>query len=145
METKEEFVANFPSASFMRDSAVEVMEAMQLEIYRLRELLDGRSRNDSVGILEDLAHVRAERQATYGNHVEGSRHLGRAWAATLQNHLGVVIPDLSPHLVHLLMVQLKVLRASHAGSTHRDNFLDMTNYTLLAYDALCSENKKGEV
>lgn len=66
----------------------------------------------------------------------GAAQLGRMWAALLADHLGIPIKDIPPHIVMLMMVQLKLSRAARPYSYKQDNYIDGIAYFDLAEQVL---------
>jgi hypothetical protein len=66
----------------------------------------------------------------------GATQLGRMWAATLSDHFQVPVKDIPPHVVLLMMAQLKVSRAARPFGFKQDNYLDGIAYLQLAEDSI---------
>lgn len=83
----------------------------------------------------EVAQVRDERQAVYGDFIKGHENLGRIWGAMLSNHFQRPQEDLPPDLVMAMLAGLKMSRISlPGGRLHHDNFLDAK-----AYLQMCEE------
>lgn len=79
--------------------------------------------------------VRKERGAGYGDPVACHRNIGLAWKALLQDWWQKELPDIPPHIVDLMMVQLKVLRAAKPLGHRADDYVDARNYLDFAEEA----------
>lgn len=83
--------------------------------------------------LKGPAHaLEAERQAEHGPSQDGHRRLGRGWAALLSEWLQKDIPDLPPHVVELMCVELKVHRAARPFLRNQDDYDDAAAYLAFA-------------
>lgn len=74
--------------------------------------------------------VFAQRSATYGDARQNHTQLGLAWTALLQSHYRIELPHpIPPHVVALMMCNLKILRASlPEGGGGLDDFVDLHVY-----------------
>lgn len=95
-------------------------------------MAEDRSRYERV--FDAATHIQHERAGSLGNIDSGATALGRAWGAVLSEHLGRPIPDLPPHVVNLMMVALKTLRAARDvnGVFRFDDYVDGCNYLSFA-------------
>lgn len=89
--------------------------------------------------IECAASVRSERGKMYergpGQHAHGFRQVGRAWSAVLSQWFGFDVPDIPPHIVGLMMVALKTVRASTPiQKRDDDSYVDAHVYADLAYE-----------
>ena len=66
----------------------------------------------------------------------GAKQLGRMWAALLSESMLVEVPDIPPHIVLLMMAQLKVSRAARPYSFKQDNYIDGIAYFDLAEEVI---------
>lgn len=57
---------------------------------------------------------------------------GSAIRAVLMGHWQMSLPEIPPHIVHLIMTQIKIVRASLPHASNPDNWLDAHNYLDLA-------------
>jgi hypothetical protein len=53
---------------------------------------------------------------------------GSAIRGVLMSHWQMSLPEIPPHILHLIMVQIKVIRAALPHGSNPDNFLDAHNY-----------------
>lgn len=75
----------------------------------------------------------AERRSVYGPNPFNQETVAQAWQSTLESHFQTKLPGPIPsHIVALMMVQIKVLRAACPFKYQQDNYNDMHGYTKIA-------------
>lgn len=79
-------------------------------------------------VADPVERVINSRGLEYGDPLPCMTNIGRAWGATLSQHLGHDVPDIAPHIVTLMMAQLKAIRAANSMSPSVDTLLDGEAY-----------------
>lgn len=79
---------------------------------------------------EAVRIVGGDRNDDYGPPSVDLDNIGRCWGATLANHFGTPYQTIPAHVVALLMIQLKCVRAAHRY-TH-DSLVDVVGYAICA-------------
>lgn len=79
---------------------------------------------------DNIDKLLQERQAIYGDAVENFVVIGEMWSRLLD-----LEKPIEPHLVALMMIQLKIWRAKRKPD-HIDSWEDIIGYSLLGQEAL---------
>ena len=87
------------------------------------------------GYFQQLVELQHEKEQIYGSHLLGGDSLGKMWAGILSNHYETKLPPLPAHIVHLMMVGLKICRAAINGPAVGDNYDDAIVYMAMAMQA----------
>lgn len=90
---------------------------------------------ESVRKLHDSARkVQGDRDKQYLPFHLVTVALGQAWAGQLSVFLQREVPSLPPHVISLMMLQLKSIRAGRSMGATQDDFDDAYNYLAHAYE-----------
>ncbi len=84
-----------------------------------------------------------DRGALYGDIRRGHTLLGEAWRVLLAEYWQVGVDTIPPHIVCLMLAQLKLLRAARPFQYHRDSCDDAINYTQFALDLQEEDHSRG--
>lgn len=87
-------------------------------------------------LIEEARRIRADRRKLYGESTKKNLEaIGLVWAGMLKHHLNIDIDPLPPHVVSLMHVAVKNLRAITPNTPHYDdNYVDALNYTRFAHE-----------
>lgn len=94
--------------------------------------------------IDKVKEILDERGKSYevnGGPAHGASQLGRMWAALLSEHYGIVLTDIPPHIVLLMMSQLKLSRAARPTGYKQDNYIDGIAYLDLAENVIINKPK----
>lgn len=78
-------------------------------------------------ILEEAASlISGDRNASHGDYVREAHRIAEVWSVIIGH-------DIAPELVPLMMVGLKICRATSEGRLNRDDFVDIAGYAALGW------------
>lgn len=94
-------------------------------------------------LLEEMLEVRKQRTKQYKNsRVSAHKMIAEVTQSMIEQNCSIKLPhDLDPRMGALFMVALKLQRCSLEGEPREDDYLDMINYALIAYE--CAITEKG--
>lgn len=81
---------------------------------------------------ESREEILRDRGAKYGPNPFNQATIGRAWSAILMSWLQKELPDVPPHVVALMMAELKIQRWATPFEYSEDNLSDGQNYLEIA-------------
>lgn len=92
-----------------------------------RHKMSGKTEPKPPTILEEAASlIEGDRNDSHGDYVIEAHRIAEMWSV-------ITGYDIAPELVPLMMVGMKVCRASSAGRLNRDDFVDIAGYAALGW------------
>lgn len=91
-----------------------------------------------------VEEVLKQRGEEYGDAENCHRAIGQTWAGILTQHIGCKIEDIPPHIVSLMMVAFKCVRAANPNINgyNQDNYIDIHGYATIAEIIAAKDHKR---